>query len=398
MAGNLKSRLARIRSAQAHEVGKAREEEAGISRSAPSFLADWERLDEFVYRREEAFDVALPDLLDAAPFLGRGKAREGQEGNPPSMTEAGSLRFFDLETTGLSGGTGTLAFLAAIGRPIGRGLSVTQVFLADYPGEARFISAVLEALGGDTTLVTYNGKSFDLPLLRTRCVMNGLAPPPEARHLDLLHVSRRLWRNVHGGASLGLLEEAVLGKDRGPDVPGSLIPGLWFAYLARGDEDRMDLVLSHNASDVASLSALLALEAAIFASPLDHAGDRGLDRAGLGRCLVALGRGEEGEALLEAAAMDGNEKAAILLSRRYGRSRRPEDRARVQAALGRSLDGMVERAKFLEHCAQDYRAALSWVRRAEECPEAGDRAAELAARRERLVRKEKAARARRGRE
>ena len=396
MAGNLKSRLSRIRAAQAGASARPREEGPRTVPEAPSFLAGWERLDEFVYRRELRFGLDLPDAVDAAPFLGRAAALELRNTGVPMATDTGSLRFFDLETTGLSGGTGTLAFLAAIGRPSEGGLSVTQVFLADYPGEPLFISAILEALGADAVLVTYNGKSFDLPLLRTRCVMNGLAPPPETRHLDLLHVSRRLWRSVHGGASLGLLEEAVLRKDRGPDVPGSLIPALWFAYLSRGEEGRMDLVMSHNASDVATLASLLALESAIFASPLDHSGDGGLDRAALGRCLLALGRAGEGEALLEAAARDGDERAAILLSRRYGRSGRAEERARIQELLGSGFDGMVERAKYLEHCERDYRGALSWVRRAERTAEAGTRAAELVARKERLIRKEKLGRAKRG--
>ena len=398
MAGNLKSRLSRIRAAQAGGASRSRAEEVQASREAPSFLAGWERMDEFVYRREIRFDLDLPEVVDAAPFLGRAAALELRDSGAPIAAETESLRFFDLETTGLSGGTGTLAFLAAIGRPAGGGLAVTQVFLADYPGEALFISAVLEALGKDTTLVTYNGRSFDLPLLRTRCVMNGLAAPLEGRHLDLLHVSRRLWRSVHGGASLGLLEETVLGRDRGPDVPGSLIPALWFAYLSRGEEEGMDLVMSHNASDVATLAALLALESGIFASPLGHVGDGELDRAGLGRSLIALGRAAEGEALLEAAARDGNERAAILLSRRYGKNGRTGDRARIQELLGAGFDGMVERAKYLEHCAHDCRAALSWVRLAEGRPEAATRATELAARKERLIRKERLSRAKRGRE
>ena len=397
MASNLKSRLSRIRAAQSGGGARPFQEEAPASRATPSFLAGWEKLDEFVYRREESFDIALPRVVDAAPFLGRKAARALQDAGGSLAADAESLRFFDLETTGLSGGAGTLAFLAAIGRPVSGGLTVTQVFLADYPGEALFISSVLEALGSDTTLVTYNGKSFDLPLLRTRCVMNGLAPPLDSRHLDLLHVSRRLWRTVHGGASLGLLEDAVLGKDRGPDVPGSLIPALWFAYLSRGEEGRMDLVMSHNASDVASLASLLAFESGIFASPLDHSGDGGLDRAGLGRCLVALGRAGEGEALLEAAARDGDERAAILLSRRYGRSGRAGDRARIQELLGSVYEGMVERAKYLEHCAHDYRGALSWLKRAEACSEAASRREELGLRKERLVRKERLARAKRGR-
>lgn len=370
MAGNLKARLTRIREAQSRSAGERQEggEEAGKAidgpRPTPSFLSGWERVNEFVYRRECRRPLGLPPSIDAGLFLGKAGRACAEARGAGHGVDVSTLRFFDLETTGLSGGTGTLAFLAAIGRPAGDGLSITQLFLADYPGEGLFISLVLEALGPEGTIVSYNGKAFDLPLLRTRCVLNGLEVPA-ALHLDLLHLSRRLWRSVHGGASLGLLEAEVLGLDRGPDVPGSRIPQLWFDFLARGESEEMELVLSHNASDVATLAALLSYECRVFEAPLDHAEDRGIDRAGLGRSLISVGRIEEGEALLEAAALAGNERAAILLSRRYGRDGRLEERRRIQEAIGASPEGMIERAKFLEHCERDYRLAMDWVLRAE---------------------------------
>jgi uncharacterized protein YprB with RNaseH-like and TPR domain len=385
MAANLKSRLSRLRKGQAAAQGAVRPaEDEGIA-ALPPFLEGWERSGDFLYSRELFRPMSFPPRIDPLPFLGRG-APAAKELAGTGGLESSALRFFDLETTGLSGGAGTLAFLAAIGRPVEGGMALTQFFLADYPGEADFVTAVLEALGGDSVLVTYNGKAFDLPLLRTRCVMNGLSCGAWG-NLDLLHVSRRLWRRVHGGASLGLLEREVLGKDRGPDVPGSRIPALWFAFLKGVQDEEMGLVLSHNAEDVLSLAALMVRLTEAFSSPLSELEGEGLDRGGLGRSLMALAREAEGEALLEAAARAGDEKAGILLSRHYARAGRQGERAKVQRWLGASYEGMIERAKFLEHGTRDYARALAWVDKAARSEGARGREGELARRRERLLRK-----------
>lgn len=385
MASNLKSRLARLRDGKAL-VERAEAQRHDASRPRPAFLDSWHKLGDFVWGRELFYPIVLPETADVSPFLPlpkvAGERREVEAWSLGLPREA--LRFFDLETTGLSGGSGTVAFLAAVARPAAGGLRLWQCFLEDYPGEPLFIAALLEALGEEAVVASYNGRSFDLPLLRTRCVMNGLAPR-RFRDIDLLYPARRLWRRAYGGASLGLLEASLLGKERGPDLPGSAIPGLWFDFLAGRDSAPMSLVLSHNAEDVSTLALLFLRLLEVFSSPLGRG--EAIDKRGLGRSLLALGRTGEAEAVLEEAARAGDEAAAIFLSRRFGRERRIADRGRMAALLGDSVAAEVEKAKYLEHDLRDYSRALSCVERAMglECAEEG--LASLRLRRDRLLRK-----------
>lgn len=365
MASNLKSRLARIR--KDRQGGGLREgpvEDTRPATSRPAFLDTWDEVCPFVYSRTLSEPLDFPESFSPGPFF-----RSPWEGGEVASSR---LRFFDLETTGLSGGTGTVAFLGSVGRIQGSRLAQRQFFLADYPGEGPFLEAFLAALledgvsaeSGGAILVSYNGRSFDLPLLRTRCVMNGLALA-ESLHLDLLHPARRLWRRVHGGASLGLLESAVLGRERGPDVPGALIPGLYFDFLKGADVPLMAQVLSHNAEDVHSLAALFAVFLGILAKPLASLDRDDLDRAGLAGLLFREGREAEGEALLRAAAEGGDEAAGIGLVRLLARAGRDAERAEALGLLGAGALGEIERAKYLEHRARDLRAALEATERAQ---------------------------------
>jgi uncharacterized protein len=366
---------------------------AGTRAEPPGFLAGWERVGELAWSRTIRRGLSLPESIDASPFA-RISARAGASGRPSrapigpplGLVESGRLRFFDFETTGLSGGTGTVAFLAAVARSDGDGLSVRQLFLEDYPGEPAFLEALLGEFDGESVIVTYNGTSFDMPLLRTRCVMNGMSAPARP-HVDALYAARRLWRRVHGGAALGLLEREVLGVEREEDVPGAMIPGLYFSYLRAGDEPLMSLLMSHNVEDVASLARLAARADSIFADPSAHEGSTAVDRAGLGRSLIAVGREAEGEELLEAALGDGDETAGLLLSRRYGRAGRVEERGRILAMLPDTYRSDIERAKHLEHAARDLEGALKWAERAARAASAEKEEAATIARIERLRRK-----------
>lgn len=387
MAGNLKSRLARLKAAGGERPAPAAAPlaapEEGLPRTgcaahrglagpgagrAPGFLAGWELFAPFVYTRELVVEDPLPDILEPAPFLplaprrGRPGTREAEA--LEETIESARLRFFDLETTGLSGGSGTVAFLAALGRRSPGGLAIRQFFLADYPGERDFVLGILDSLSGPSVLATYNGRSFDYPLLKTRCVMNGIAAP-DPPHLDVLYPARRLWRKASGGASLGLLEGLVLGQDRGPDVPGSRIPALYLDFLRTGEEAEMGLVMSHNASDVSSLARLLARVAGVYGSPLGCGDDPLLDRASLGRSLLALGRPEEAEALLEEASASGDGEAFVLLSRRYRGRHRGRDFERIWERRPSGYAPAVEGAKYFEHERRDWSAALEAVALAE---------------------------------
>ncbi|MBU0934643.1 MAG: ribonuclease H-like domain-containing protein [Spirochaetes bacterium] len=164
--------------------------------------------------------------------------------------------FFDLETTGLSGGAGTIAFLAALGRIENNSIVIRQYFLSDYPYESAFLQELCARLAEAKYLVTYNGRSYDYPLLRTRCIMNGLAPPPELPHIDLVYTARSLWRKHLPDCSLHTVEALILGIKRALDIPGHLIPGLWFNFLRTQDMAGLEAVFVHNADDIKSLAEL----------------------------------------------------------------------------------------------------------------------------------------------
>ncbi|GHV95310.1 hypothetical protein AGMMS50293_16300 [Spirochaetia bacterium] len=186
------------------------------------------------------------------------------------------LLFFDLETTGLSGGAGTIAFLAAFGRLVpaaGAGdsavleLHVTQYLLLDYPGENDFLEALLGEFDKERRLVvTYNGKSFDSQILKTRCLMNGMRPP-EYLHADLLHPARRLWKRLLADCSQGTIETEILGIDRRGDTPGALAPEIWFSFLKDGDTGRLMDICAHNRKDILGLAAIFALMSQIASDP-----------------------------------------------------------------------------------------------------------------------------------
>ena len=185
---------------------------------------------------------------------------------------------FDTETTGLSGGAGTVPFLvgwASLTAPDSTGLprvEIRQWFLRDLPGEPDLIAALDGVFTQARGLVSFNGASFDLPLLRSRWSLVGRTFP-ERPHRDDLHPSRRLWKRLLESCSLSRLEEAVLGLRRIDDVPGSLVPALWFDYLRRGAgadfATPLEGVLRHHAQDVYSLLCLDLLLASMRGRPED---------------------------------------------------------------------------------------------------------------------------------
>lgn len=182
---------------------------------------------------------------------------------PPAVRQqlegGAQTRYFDTETTGLSTGAGTVIILAAVGRLDDGAIVIRQALLPDYPDEPALLRMVVGWLAGGERLVTYNGRSFDLPMLAARMTIHGigreLASLP-SRHDDLLPVARRLWRRVLGSARLADVERGVLAVRRRGDCPSSEVPQRWFAYQAGGSPDLLAAVIDHNAQDVASLALL----------------------------------------------------------------------------------------------------------------------------------------------
>lgn len=185
--------------------------------------------------------------------------------------------FIDTETTGLTGGAGTVAFLIGVGYFAEDHFRLDQCFMRDYDEEAAMLR-FLSGLGRDyDTLVSYNGKSFDLPLLRTRFIQNRIPFPYEAAmHYDLVHAARRFWRRRLGDCSLGNIEREVLGVRRVDDVPSYLIPQLYFDYLNANDASPLEGVFYHHRTDILSLASLTGHVSQCLSRPdgFDHAEDQ----------------------------------------------------------------------------------------------------------------------------
>ncbi|MEZ5359946.1 MAG: ribonuclease H-like domain-containing protein [Candidatus Zixiibacteriota bacterium] len=175
-------------------------------------------------------------------------------GGDESTYDPAKFLFFDTETTGLSGGTGMVIFLIGYGYFHKNCFRTVQYFLPDYPDEEFFLQLAAEHLHNDTILVTYNGKSFDWPMLTQRFAINRMDVPDIAGHLDALHPARSLFRQLGEDCSLITLEKELLSFDRGEDIPGYLIPTKYFDYLYDRQPGMIPEIIRHNRLDVISLA------------------------------------------------------------------------------------------------------------------------------------------------
>ncbi len=207
----------------------------------------------------------------------------------------------DTETTGLGTGTGTVPWVVGVGHWEDGRLHVVQLLLPDHPDEGALLRILADEIGDDPVLVTYNGRSFDWPLLVARYRLHGRAAPALAGHLDLLPVVRRLFRHRLGGARLRTVEEGLLRVARHDDVEGWEIPALYLDFLRGGPAAPIDRVARHNAEDIRSLGRLLAHLDGTLADPAAHAAADPGDLASLAEMLRLHGRHDEALACLDRA-------------------------------------------------------------------------------------------------
>jgi uncharacterized protein YprB with RNaseH-like and TPR domain len=208
--------------------------------------------------------------------------------------------FVDTETTGLAGGSGTLAFLIGAGAITERGFELTQYFMRDHSEEASALEALNAQLERYDVVVTYNGKAFDVPLLETRYVLSRMKSPfSRMAHVDLLAGARRLWRLALERCRLQDLESRILGVERTGDIGGGFIPELYFQWLRTGNAQPLQPVFSHNATDILSLACLTAVVATAMRDPSRL--KSGAEMVGVARWLRNEDRSEEALALMREA-------------------------------------------------------------------------------------------------
>src|SRR6266700_2460963 len=209
---------------------------------------------------------------------------------PDEIADPDQWLFLDTETTGLAGGSGTYAFLVGIAWWEGGGLEIEQFFMREYSEERSLLFALRERIREHPVLVTFNGKSFDWPLLETRYRMSRkISVPTPHAHLDFLHSARNLWRLRLGSVRLSEIERHVLGWDRGADLLSGMIPQIYFDYVRGGPPERLVPVLNHNQMDLRGLAALSTRILSLL-SDAENLGQDGLELFGVSR--ICEKRGE----------------------------------------------------------------------------------------------------------
>ncbi len=280
--------------------------------------------------------------------------------------------FLDTETSGMAGGTGTYAFLVGAARFVDGKFTLQQFFLRDPSEEPAMLEALINFLAPCEALVTFNGKSFDAPLLTTRYKLHRIPVPfKNFAHLDLLPLARRLWRDRLPSRALKYLEEHVLGFTRTSDeVPGYEIPWLYFDYLRTQDARPLGGVFYHNAMDVVAMAALLAHVSELLVDPYNRV-EHGLDFIALGKLFEDLDKWDEAARLfergLEIGLTESDFELAVKRLSILQKKRGDVDQALrlwEQSAGKGHIYAHIELAKYYEHKKRDVKTALEWTKSA----------------------------------
>lgn len=306
--------------------------------------------------------TSLEKLVNALPDAARILTASVDLENFDPRTAA----FIDTETTGLSGGAGTAAFLVAVGFIEGDSFIVRQYFMRDFHEERALIRAVERDLERFDTIVSFNGKQFDVPLLESRFRLQRRVFRQTSRHLDMLHPGRRLWKARLESCSLQSLERGVMGFHREDDIPGAFIPERYFEYLRRKDGRLMVQVLEHNLQDIVSLAALTGEALAMVSEPGALPEDA-FDVLSLGRVLERADLDERSEEAYRVIAETGSGRARVDATVRLAyrsKARKEHDEAERLWRIAVGLASAVahrELAMLLEHTRKDKAEALRIV-------------------------------------
>ncbi|MBN2423615.1 MAG: ribonuclease H-like domain-containing protein [Calditrichaceae bacterium] len=310
--------------------------------------------------REESLGDSLQDAVTL-------KLLSRNEINEPLALDG--ILFFDLETTGLAGGAGTYAFLLGFGRIAGNRIIVEQYFLPDYGREYHLFEQLNLQFNEFSCLVSYNGKSYDYPLLRSRFLLNRQKFKLEdIFHVDLLHIARRLWKDSLPSCDLKSIETEILGVNREGDIPGAYIPQAYFNFIRTGIVHEVIRIVNHNYTDITSLARMLLYFSQIENNPLTAV------HHGIQARLAKLAYEAEDYTLLQKLAGNiGPDSPAIpevkkMLSLFCKRSRNWPEALSLWNELVNSAShrffALEELAKYYEHIEADYKEAIKYTSRA----------------------------------
>jgi len=284
----------------------------------------------------------------------------------PADFDPERILYLDTETTGLAG-AGTVAFEVGLGWQAGNAFRVRQLDMRDYPEEKFLLEEIVRIAEQFDVVCTFNGKTFDLPLLKNRFIMNRIRTTClDKPHIDLLHITRRVWKLRLQRCNLTNLEEALLGIPRVDDLPGAQVPERFFSYLKTGDFSLLDDVLEHNEQDIVSLQNLLSHMCRMYEHPDQLRFDE--DVYSMGVALDRFRHTEEARRCYELAGGEMHAASQSRLAQSYRRAGERDEAVRIwQGMIARREGGVapyVELAKHYEHAEKDYQAAISVVRQA----------------------------------
>jgi uncharacterized protein YprB with RNaseH-like and TPR domain len=286
--------------------------------------------------------------------------------------------FLDTETSGLAGGTGTFAFLIGLGFRTVEGFRLIQLFMRDPSQEPALLATLTKIVKPFEVIVSFNGKGFDVPILNTRHILNKIESPfLTMDHIDMLSLARKIWRNRLPSRALKDLEVDILSLPRTQEeVPGWMIPELYFEYLKSGDSRPLAGVFYHNGMDILSLAAIFSVVNQMLNDPISEIVPHGLDIIALARMYEELGRLDTAIQLYEAGLqrdlpipffLQTLERFALLY-RKQGEWEQAS--ALWQKAVDyHQYEAAIELAKYYEHQLRDYPQALHWSEVAAACLE-----------------------------